>query len=123
MPIVKWLFKYSTQQGLEYLGARSYHETMAPRTLSSASADHRAAVFKALGEPTRLRIVDFLRKRGDEVTGTEVAEHAGISLALLCHHADALVHAGIVRKRKEGHTSYWTLDRDALAAALRNLGA
>jgi ArsR family transcriptional regulator len=85
------------------------------------SAERRAAVFKALGEPTRLRIVDFLRAQEGEVTGTAVAEHAGISLALLCHHTDALVDAGIVRKRKEGQTSYWRLDRDALGAAVRRL--
>jgi DNA-binding transcriptional ArsR family regulator len=96
---------------------------MATKRLASATAEHGAAVFKALGDPTRFRIVDFLRKQGGEATGTEVAQHAGISLALLCHHADALVDSGIVRKRKEGHTSYWALDREALAAALRNLGA
>ncbi|HEU5169131.1 MAG TPA: metalloregulator ArsR/SmtB family transcription factor [Gemmatimonadales bacterium] len=93
-----------------------------PKALSAASAEHRVAVFKALGDPTRLRIVDFLRRRDGEATGTEVAEHAGISLALLCYHADALVDAGIVRKRKEGQTSYWSLNREALAAAVRNLG-
>jgi DNA-binding transcriptional ArsR family regulator len=86
---------------------------------SSGSLDQRAGVFKALGEPTRLCIVDFLERRDGEATGTEVADHAGISLALLCYHTDALVESGIVRKRKEGQTSYWTLDRDALAAALR----
>jgi ArsR family transcriptional regulator len=95
---------------------------MTPKSILSASADQRAAVFKALGEPTRLRIVDFLRRRGGEATGTEVADHAGISLALLCHHADVLVHAGIVTKRREGQTSYWTLNREALTAAIRNLG-
>jgi DNA-binding transcriptional ArsR family regulator len=93
------------------------------KTMSStATAEHRAAVFKALGEPTRLRIVDFLRRRSGEATGTEVAEHAGISLALLCHHTDALVESRIVLKRKEGQTSYWRINREALAAAVRNLG-
>jgi len=80
-------------------------------------------MFKALGDATRLRIVDFLRKHGSEATGTEVAQHAGISLALLCHHADALVDSGIVQKRKEGQTSYWKLDREAMAGVMRNLGA
>lgn len=83
------------------------------------SLDERAAVFKALGERTRLRIVDYLQRHEGEATGTQVAEHAGISLALLCHHTDALVESGVVRKRKEGQTSYWTLDREALATAFR----
>lgn len=96
---------------------------MATRRRAPSAAEHRVAVFKALGDATRLRIVDFLRKQGGEATGSEVAQHAGISLALLCHHTDALVDSGIVRKRKEGQTSYWALDREALAAALRQLGA
>ena len=96
---------------------------MTAKSLSPASADQRAAVFKALGEPTRLRIVDFLRKRGGEATGTEVAEHVGISLALLCHHTAALIDAGLVTKRREGQTKYFLLDRQALAGAVRNLGA
>ncbi len=96
---------------------------MTPKSLAPATADQCAAVFKALGEPTRLRIVDFLRKRGGEATGTEIADHVGISLALLCHHTAALIDAGIVTKRREGQTKYFILDRGALAAAVRNLGA
>lgn len=95
---------------------------MATKRMSATALDDLAVVFKALGEPTRLRIVEYLLRRGgEEATGTEVAEHAGISLALLCYHADALVDAGIVRKRKEGQTSYWTVDRDALAGVVRDL--
>ena len=80
-----------------------------------------AAAFKALGDPTRVRLVQFLQASEGEVTGTELAEHAGISLALLCHHASALVEAGLVTKRKVGQTSYWLLDRDALAAAMKSM--
>lgn len=94
---------------------------MTTKSISPAALEGLAVVFKALGEPTRLRIVEYLLKRGEEATGTEVAEHAGISLALLCYHADALVDAGIVRKRKEGQTSYWAVDREALAGAVRKL--
>ena len=94
---------------------------MSTRLGAEPSADVRAAVFKALGEPTRLRIVDFLRRRGREATGSEIAEHVGISLALLCHHTDALVDAGLVTKRKEGQTSIWRVNAAALTAALRSL--
>ena len=46
----------------------------------------------------------------------------GISLALLCHHASVLVDAGVVTKRKEGQTSYWTLNRESLSASFAALG-
>jgi DNA-binding transcriptional ArsR family regulator len=94
---------------------------MTPRVGSAGSTEQQAAVFKALGEPRRLRIVNYLRKREDEATGSEVARHAGISLALLCHHTDALVEAGIVRKRKEGQTCYFRLDQAVLKALSRHL--
>ena len=90
-----------------------------PRT--SLTPEQRAAAFKALGEVRRLRIVDFLREREDEATGTEVAAGIGISLALLCHHSDALVESGIVVKRKEGQTSYWRINRGALDLMVRDL--
>ena len=88
----------------------------------AATPEQRAAVFKALGDPTRLRIVDYLRTCDAEATGREIAEHVGISLALLCHHSDALIEAELVSKRKEGQTSYWRLNPKSLAAALRGIG-
>jgi DNA-binding transcriptional ArsR family regulator len=88
---------------------------------TASSVEERALVFKALGDPTRVRIIELLRAQSDVITGTEIAEHVGVSLALLCHHASVLVEAGLVAKRKEGQTSYWALNRDALASALGSL--
>lgn len=82
------------------------------------SVEERALVFKAMGDPTRVRIIELLRAQTAEITGTEIAGHVGVSLALLCHHSSVLVEAGLVAKRKEGQTSYWTLNREALASAL-----
>jgi ArsR family transcriptional regulator len=86
--------------------------------LDAPSVEECALVFKALGDPTRVRIIELLRAQSSEITGTEIAGHVGVSLALLCHHSSVLVEAGLVHKRKEGQTSYWTLDREALALAL-----
>jgi DNA-binding transcriptional ArsR family regulator len=85
------------------------------------SVEDRALVFKAIGDPTRVRIIELLRAQTQEITGTEIADNVGVSLALLCHHSSVLVEAGLVTKRKEGQTSYWMLNRDALAAALGSL--
>lgn len=86
-----------------------------------ATVEERALVFKAIGDPTRVRIIELLRAQSEEITGTEIAEHVGVSLALLCHHSSILVEAGLVNKRKEGQTSYWALNREALASALGSL--
>ncbi|MEO8336341.1 MAG: metalloregulator ArsR/SmtB family transcription factor [bacterium] len=88
---------------------------------TAPSVEDRALVFKAIGDPTRVRIIELLRAQTEEITGTEIAGCVGVSLALLCHHSSVLVEAGLVTKRKEGQTSYWMLNRDALAAALGSL--
>jgi ArsR family transcriptional regulator len=88
---------------------------------TTPSVEERALVFKAIGDPTRVRIIELLRGQSGEISGTEIAEHVGVSLALLCHHSSVLIEAGLVNKRKEGQTSYWTLNRDALASALGSL--
>jgi DNA-binding transcriptional ArsR family regulator len=88
---------------------------------TAPSVEERALVFKAIGDPTRIRIIELLRAQTDEITGTEIAEHVGVSLALLCHHSSVLIDAGLVTKRKEGQTSYWALNREALASALGSL--
>jgi DNA-binding transcriptional ArsR family regulator len=90
-------------------------------TLDVPSVEECALVFKALGDPTRVRIIELLRGQSNEITGTEIAGHVGVSLALLCHHSSVLVEAGLVTKRKEGQTSYWTLNRNALTVALSAL--
>lgn len=114
--VVKYLFEY-----LNLSDGRVSSILIVMNTEPTPAADSLACVFKALGDPSRLRIVEILRTREGEVTGTQLAAQAEISLALLCYHADTLVDAGIVKKRKEGQTSYWTLDREALGAALRRL--
>jgi DNA-binding transcriptional ArsR family regulator len=88
---------------------------------TAPSVEERALVFKAIGDPTRVRIIELLRAQSEEITGTEIADHVGVSLALLCHHSSILVEAGLVNKRKEGQTSYLALNREALASALGSL--
>ena len=73
------------------------------------SAEQRAKVFKALSDPRRIEIVDALAKYGP-LCGTELAERLGISLALVSHHWDVLVEAGLIRKKRVGQLRYCTLD-------------
>jgi len=81
----------------------------------------RAKVFKALSDPTRLQIVEFLAD-GTEKTGKDIADAVGITLALLCHHTGALEEAGILVKRKQGQSCYHRLDRPTLETCLSSLG-
>jgi ArsR family transcriptional regulator, arsenate/arsenite/antimonite-responsive transcriptional repressor len=82
------------------------------------SAEERARVFKALADPRRVGIVDALATHG-AMCGTELAERLDVSLALLCHHWDVLVDAGLVKKRRVGQLRMCTLDQARLQEATR----
>ncbi|PYV15755.1 MAG: hypothetical protein DMG07_09085 [Acidobacteria bacterium] len=81
-----------------------------PRT---PRTERRARVFAALADPTRLRLVELL-SGCEEMSGSELARRAGISLALLCHHWSVLAEAGLIVRRKAGQTAYCTLNRALL---------
>jgi DNA-binding transcriptional ArsR family regulator len=91
-----------------------------PSTPSKISIEQRARVFKALADPTRLRIVEMLADR-DEMCGSEIADELGISLALLCHHWSTLEYAGLITKRKTGQTASISLNEELLADCLKGL--
>jgi ArsR family transcriptional regulator len=87
---------------------------------TAPAPEHQAKVFAALGDPVRVRFIRELVERGEQ-TGTVIAERLGISLALLCHHSNVLVGAGLVEKRKQGQTSYYRANRAILKECLRGL--
>ena len=88
--------------------------------MSEFDLQRRAKVFKALCDPTRLQIVEFLAD-SQEKTGKDIADALGITLALLCHHTSTLEDAGILIKRKQGQSCYHRLQREALDACLGSL--
>lgn len=86
---------------------------MARRRLTAAE---RAKIFKALSDPHRVRIVDELTKGSQ--CGTDLAEALGISTALLCHHWDVLVDAGILHKQRVGQLRVCSVDLDRIREAM-----
>jgi DNA-binding transcriptional ArsR family regulator len=84
------------------------------------SDEQQAKVFAALSDLTRLKVVEVLAKC-DEMSGVEMAEKLGISLALFCHHSKILVEAGLVQKRKQGLVKYHSLNRKVLEDCVRRL--
>lgn len=84
-------------------------------------------VFKALGDPTRLKILDLLRARGrsccDLVTREErglcacdIEGAVGLSQSAVSHHMDLLRRAGLVDADKRGRWIFYRRNEAALAA-------
>ncbi len=83
--------------------------------MNSYSAQQRAARFAALGDATRVQIVDLLADW--DRTPAQVRERLGVSPSLLAHHLAVLErHDLIVRRRSEGdgRRHYLHLQREAL---------
>jgi len=81
------------------------------------SLEDRARVFAALSDPTRLKLVELLAQE-EELCGTQIAQRAGISMALLSHHWRVLSEAGLAVRERRGQRQYCRVDRDILEAAL-----
>ncbi|HZV58404.1 MAG TPA: metalloregulator ArsR/SmtB family transcription factor, partial [Sphingobium sp.] len=73
-------------------------------------------LFRALADPTRLRIVHLLRAM--ELAVGEIALVVGQSQPRVSRHVRILVEAGLVERRKEGSWVFLSIDGGAAAQAL-----
>lgn len=96
--------------------------TTASDTPMSAPLDleHRAKIFAALSDPTRLRIVELLASH-PELSGSEISANLGISLALFCHHSRTLAEADLIHIRRDGQTKYNSLNQPLLQQCFASL--
>ena len=67
------------------------------------SIEKRARVFKALGEPARLRIVEYLLKEGSCRCICEIADLIGRDQSVAFRHIGILRDAGLIETEKKGH--------------------
>ncbi|WP_422371087.1 ArsR/SmtB family transcription factor [Hoeflea sp.] len=85
-------------------------------SVSPLSLEECVEVFKAAGEPTRLRLVALL-SHGD-LTVSEMTEVLGQSQPRISRHLKLLGEAGLVERYQEGAWAYFRLSRDGLRAKL-----
>ena len=67
----------------------------------------RAEVFKALGQPLRLAIVEYL-SLGERCV-QEIVEHVGAEQSNVSRHLSVLRHAGVVNSERRGLCVYYSL--------------
>jgi DNA-binding transcriptional ArsR family regulator len=81
-----------------------------PEMLSDEVMAAMAESFKALGDPTRLRIMALLFN-GERTVG-DLADHLVVSQSAVSHQLRLLRNLDIVRNRKEGREVYYALADD-----------
>jgi ArsR family transcriptional regulator len=90
-------------------------EPVAHPALTAAEAAELAAVLKALGDPTRVLIMDTLRAAAPEaVCQCELLPLFDMSQPALAKHLKVLVNAGVIGTERRGLWAYYFLLPDAL---------
>jgi len=65
--------------------------------------------FKALADPTRLRLISMIAAAGD-VCGCELVEPLGLSQPTVSHHLKVLYEAGLLAKERRGRWIHYQVD-------------
>jgi ArsR family transcriptional regulator len=84
------------------------------RTMSEEDAEATAAVFKSLGDPGRVRIVNLLVTADTPVCVCDLTEKLGLAQSTVSFHLKKLVRAGLLQREQRGVWGYYSVDRDAL---------
>jgi DNA-binding transcriptional ArsR family regulator len=85
-----------------------------------SSLSSAAPVFAALGDETRLRLVERLCHEG-AASITSLARDAPMTRQAVTKHLRVMQNAGLVRCSRKGRESYWELDQRRLKEVRRNL--
>jgi len=91
-------------------------KALAKKNVSNEGAVIKAKFFKALAEPTRLRILGLLEVR--EMCVCEVMVALDLTQPTASHHLRILENVGLVRDRKEGKWVFYILNDPIKTAKL-----
>lgn len=87
---------------------------MGERVLTDASVRDLRTYYRALGDETRLRVLQLLATEGER-TVSDIAERLDLSQPLLSWHLRRLRRAGVVRTVRVGREVRCSFDRERFA--------
>jgi len=83
--------------------------------MDESAAAGMAQVFKALGDPVRLRLVSLIgAHQGGEVCVCELTEAFDLTQPTISHHLKVLREAGIIDSERRGTWVYYRLESAVL---------
>jgi ArsR family transcriptional regulator, arsenate/arsenite/antimonite-responsive transcriptional repressor len=81
--------------------------------LSDDEAVATAELFRALGDPARVRILHILATQADAVCGCDLEKPLGLSQPTVSFHLKKLHEAGVLDRDKQGVWVYYSLNTEA----------
>ena len=103
-------------QELNVIQGRAPIDCCAPlsaATLSDEEATATAALFAALADPARVRIVNLVATSVEPVCACHLIEPLGLSQPTVSHHLKKLVDAGLLDREQRGKWAYFSLAPEA----------
>src|SRR5580765_897361 len=88
--------------------------SVAAPDVTGQQAQTLADVFKALADPTRVRIVNMLVNADEPVCVCEFTPALGLSQPTVSFHLAKLRKAGLLDREQRGTWAYYSLNRSAL---------
>lgn len=86
---------------------------LAAATLSDEEAETTAALFRALADPARVRIVNLLATSSEPVCACEFEPALRLSQPTVSHHLRKLTDAGLLAREQRGKWAYFSLKPEA----------
>lgn len=84
--------------------------------LDTAAAERLAAVFKALADPARVKLMSLIAaSEGGEACICDLTEPLGLSQPTVSHHMKLLVDSGLVNREQRGKWAYYRVNEEAMA--------
>jgi ArsR family transcriptional regulator len=93
--------------------------SLAAPAVSDEEAAATAEVFRALGDASRVKIVNVLATSDDPVCVCHLTEPLGLTQPTVSHHLKKLLDAGLVEREQRGRWAYYSLSPDAARTLAR----
>ena len=90
--------------------------------IAAEEAERIAQVFKALGDPTRVKLLSLISAgESGEACICDLTEPVGLSQGTVSHHMKLLAEAGLVTREQRGKWAYFAIADGALDRAAASL--
>ena len=83
------------------------------RLLTDEEATATAELFKSLGDPARVRIINLIASAGEPVCACNLNEPLGLAQPTVSHHLKKLVEVGLLEREQRGKWAYFSLRTEA----------
>lgn len=85
------------------------------KAMPSEQAQEIAAIFKVLGEPARLQLLNYIASQpNQEACGCDLIEPLGLSQPTVSHHLKVLYQVGLLDKERRGNWIYYLINKERI---------